>query len=344
MCTDASIFQRCVDRCQSAALLLAALAMLLLLTIVLPVAYGAEVEAADAGHSVEPPIKANPGDELEYGTARSDHISLAMMIVDRCHPRFANPLEWSGQVKAALMLGLDSNLKHIQQLPQSQVVANDPGSQFHYGNAFQQAVIAYSDRLSRDRIYYQHRLGSSQRTAYFFQWLMAALGATATVLVGIKAIWPSSTSPRVKWIGVVIGIGALAASASGTAVSSLNAFYGSQEEVLRDQRTLAQLTQLHWRVVQDALLERKLCGEQADDTLIDKVKAWKERHEAVLIDAMPNFAKPGDVRLGTPSEPVRKESNTDQRQAALSGGAPASERDVAMRTPASPRPPSAPHE
>jgi hypothetical protein len=263
-------------------------------------------------------------DELEFGTARSDHISLALMIVNRCFPGLNDPIKWSTQVKAMLLLGLNERLGH-DPVPSD---ATGTNSHLDLKNWFQGAALSYSDRLSRDRLYYQRGLIDSRARAAAFQYALAIVAALATVLVGIKAIWPENLDIFWKRVGIVIGITALIASASVTALTTLNSFYGSQDEATRDQRTVAQLRQLHWRIINDVESDRNLCiAEQdlyppssqphtGDDTSVDEINktliglvtSWKDRFETILNDALPNLskpgdlAKPGDVRPGRPGD------------------------------------------
>jgi hypothetical protein len=203
---------------------------------------------------------------------------------------------------------------------------------FHFKNWFQAAALAYSDRLSRDRLAYRDSLGKSQYNAGLFQIAIAVASAVATILIGIKSIWQSDGGRWLRFFGIAFGILALSASATVTAMTSLSSYFGDQDAVTRNLRTVAQLRQLHWRVLTDVLSDQDLCTPEeklevpptstptnsnlintasaapssGDDNsssamnqsytrLVNKVIAWKQRHEEILNEALPPLAKPGDL-------------------------------------------------
>ncbi len=277
-----------------------------------------------------PPNVVTDAELVEFGTARSDHLSLALMILNRCFSDTNNPMKWSTQIKSMLLLGLNGHLGHD---PVPSGVADD-AAHLTLKNWFQGAALSYSDRLSRDRLYYQRILYENRQRAVLYQAAIAIVAAFATVLVGIKAIWPENIAPFWRGFGIFLGISALVASASVTALTTLNGFYGSQDEALRDQRTVGQLKQLHWRIINDAEFDRNLCiderppeqsteakipsstygGEDIAATIykdqVAKVASWKQRHEEILNDALPTLAKTGDLaRPGDLTKPI------DQTQA-----------------------------
>ncbi len=255
-----------------------------------------QAEPANTGVGEPEPPNAEGIDNIrEFGTARSDHQQIALAIA-QCHD-FADPRTWHAQVKTVLMLGLNERLGHTpfpEEASESRKVLAP--------NQYQRAAISFSDKLSRERLFYRDRLERSRARAALTQWGIICAGAVATVLVGIKAVWPAQ-GQEMHRMGVAIGIAALMASASSTALTSMDSYYGSKDEVVRDARTLAQLQQLHWRIVSDVVSTRDLCGNMPAREQQDHVNAWKERLEQVLNEAMPSFAKPGDVRFG-PNAPA----------------------------------------
>jgi hypothetical protein len=280
--------------------------------LVLALPFGAAVtHAAAPGGPVlvepEPPYVGGIDNIREFGTARSDHEQIVLAIA-QCHD-FADLRTWNAQVRAVFMLGLNERLGHTISLEES----NEPRKMLA-PNQYQRAAISFSDKLSRERLYYRDMLERSRLRATALQWLIIGAGGVATVLVGIKAIWPGD-----KWrgLGVAIGIAALIASATSTAMTSMDSFYGSKDEVVRDARTLAQLQQLHWRIVSDVMSTRNLCSDLPAKEQQDRVNAWKERLEQVLNEAMPSFAKPGDVRIGPSAPNPDKPPNPGGSQASL---------------------------
>jgi len=310
-----------------------------------PAGAPAPVPSTDARLDPYEPIPPDVGTDAElreWGTARSDHLSLALMILNRCFRETNNPMKWSTQIKAMLLFGLNGHLVH-SPVPTG---ASDNDGRLTLNNWFQGAALSYSDRLSRDRLYYQRIFYENQYRAEHYQVAIAIVAALATVLIGIKAIWPNS--PGVSWqlFGILFGVLALGASSAVTALTTLNSFYGSQDEATRDQRTIGQLKQLHWRIINDAEADRNLCLDekppvQSTEARVpgsplgndeaaakiysdqaNKVASWKQRHEQILNDALPTLAKTGDLARpgdsngpGGPTRPDDQPRLNDQTQA-----------------------------
>jgi hypothetical protein len=68
----------------------------------------------------------------------------------------------------------------------------------------------------------------------------------------------------------------------------------SQNELLHNQRTLAQLQQLHWRIGNDVFAATELCREGD----LQKVESWKDRFEQIANDAVPTISQPEDLQNG----------------------------------------------
>lgn len=252
---------------------------------------------------------------FQYENARKDHASL-LSLINMCLLRDAQSDD-SGAAPGSRMqrakIWIAEVLAAVVHKPDMIVGFQTANAvvppELILQNRLQRAAVVYSDRLQRDRIVYHSSLNRSKQRTELFQWLIVGLGALATVTIGIKALWTGQQHPR---LSVIIGIVALAASATGTALGTMSSFYGNQEEVLRNHRTLSQLTQLHWRIVQDALTDPKICipEEKIEPTDLKETAAqilsWKQRHEEILNDATPNFSRPGDVH--------RSGSNTADQQ------------------------------
>jgi hypothetical protein len=191
-------------------------------------------------------------------------------------------------------------------------------------NPFHTAAISYSDRITRDRVYFRKELEDNRRKASLYQTLILVIGAVATIAIGVKSTLPTQVRPSVS---IVVGVLALSLSAVGTAVSSMSSFDGSQAIALRDQRTLSQLQQLHWRVASDVIAKTELCKTPTTDPgeAMKQVDAWKARLETILDSAVESVSQPGDLSRQTPALPnTPKPAQTSGTQTAMSPGAPVS--------------------
>ena len=261
--------------------------------------------------ALEPFYSGTDGALKEFGAARSDHATIALDIGQCYHEKFGDPIRWSPTVRAILLFELDEHLMH--RLPYSNDGGDNPQRSLPVLNSFHAAAISFSDRISRDRLEFRRELEKNLSNAFWYQVCIVGLGAATTILIGIRAIMKDSTSSsgHVSVSGLV-GIAAIVLSAAGVAVSSLNTFEGSQAIVLRDQRALSQLQQLHWRVASDVLKQHTLCNDHAlpSDKAMEMVDAWRSRLETILDGAMESIAKPGDLSSGgaTAQADARKNS------------------------------------
>ena len=229
--------------------------------------------------------------QKEFGVARSDHAAIALQIGQRYRKTLDDPINWSPAVKAILLFELDENLMHTLRYGSD----SGPAHELPILNAFHAAAISFSDRISRDRLVVRRELEESRSKSFKFQVAIIALGAFATILTGVRAALQGDTS-----IIRSIGVGAVVASALQLAASSINNFEGSQATALRDQRTLSQLQQLHWRVASDVLTRDGLCENPGSRSVeaMSVVDAWRTRLETVLDSSVESISKPGDLGGG----------------------------------------------
>jgi hypothetical protein len=162
-------------------------------------------------------------------------------------------------------------------------------------NSFHAATISFSDRISRDRLGYRRELEENLSHSYWYQILILGLCAGTTIFVSARSIMQGNTV-----ISGLVGVSAIALPAAGAAVSSMNAFEGSRAIVLRDQRALSQLQQLHWRVASDVLKQYAICNDHAvpSDKAMEMVDSWRSRLETILDSAVDSISKPGDLSNG----------------------------------------------
>jgi len=250
----------------------------------------------------------------EYGSARGDHAAIALAI-GQCYEGYRDPSQWSVPTRAVLLFNLGQQSLHTLWIGQS-TQKNEPPAL----NAFHTAAISYSDRISRDRVHFSKELEDSHWKARLYQTLILVTGAFATIAIGVRSILPQSTGAS---LSITIGICAMSLSAAGTAVSSMSSFDGSLATALRDQRTLSQLQQLHWRVASDVLAKTEICKRTAVEPgeAMKQVDAWKARLETILDSAVENIAQPGDLsKLAPPvGDAVKPLQAPDPRPARPSG-------------------------
>jgi hypothetical protein len=231
----------------------------------------------------------------EFGPARSDHLAIALNIGQCYETEIGHPHQWPQSVRDALEIDLDKNPMHWISFDTAH--ANSPGSQDpkFVLNAFHWAAISFSDRISRARIQFGRELEDSRQSSLWYQRIVLALGAVATILISVRAMVEDKTK-LARFVGVL----AIVSSAAGASVSSMNAFEGSQAIAARDQRALAQLQQLHWRVASDVLTRPELCRKTSEPPgkAMEVVDAWRTRLEMILDSAVESISKPGDLQGG----------------------------------------------
>ena len=231
----------------------------------------------------------------EFGSARGDHAAIALNIGQCYYAKISDPIHWSPSVKAILLFELDNDLMHSLDVPTNLRDAKPPTDELLVLNPFHAAAISFSDRISRDRLEVRGELEDRRSRSSHYQVAILISGAVATILVSVKSIMRNSAR-----LSNAFGICAVIASAAVTALSSMNAFDGSQSIALRDQRTLSQLQQLHWRIASDVLTRPELCKDHDATSAgaMEMVASWRNRLEAIRDDAVETIARPGDLSTG----------------------------------------------
>jgi hypothetical protein len=257
----------------------------------------------------------------EFAAARSDHAAIALDI-GRCYKEIGDPIQWSPTVRAILLFELDEHLMHSLSYKVGNVTTGgSPGQILPTLNRFHAAAISFSDRVSRNRLEFRRELEDSRLTSRVYQYLILGLGTAATIFVSIRAMMTVNTV-----LSSAVGVFAIVLSAGAAAVSSMNTFEGSQATVLRDQRALSQLQQLHWRIASDVLKRSSICThtETPPGEEMNVVDAWRSRLEAILDTAMESISRPGDISSGgsspssghTPVQDVHAEGNAPRNDQA----------------------------
>ena len=229
---------------------------------------------------------------MEFGSARSDHAAIALDIGQCYYKKIGDPIHWSPTTRAILLFELDEHMMHSLYYPDGEPKDKPAAQELPVLNPFHAAAISFSDRISRDRLEVRRELEDNRSRSRFYQFLILICGAFATILVSIRSIMQGSTQTSAS-----IGVLAIVFSAAGAAVSSMNAFDGSQAVALRDQRTLSQLQQLHWRVASDVLTKPELCKDPSmvPAGAMEMVASWRGRLEAIRDNAVETIARPGDL-------------------------------------------------
>lgn len=223
----------------------------------------------------------------EYARARSDNADL-LVAISRCYKDFGDPLKWSTAVEAIVT---DERSAHPALAVDWLLQGVAPGLKPYHA-----AAIAFSDKLSRERFKFAEELEAKQRAERWYAWAIVLLGALATITVGFRSMLGTDASKRCS---LAAGLAAVVLSAASTAVSTMNTNDGDHAVVLRDGRAVAQLEQLHWRVVSDVVNKTDLCVHPESD--MERVSAWKARWEKIMDEAVESIARPGD--LSSPSAP-----------------------------------------
>ena len=235
----------------------------------------------------------------EFGAARSDHAAIALALGQCYYKEFGDPINWSPTVRIILHFELDEHFLMPPGLPYIQPVKVELLPNPPVLNAFHEAAISFSDRVSRDRLAFRKELEDSRARSRLYQLLILGLGTSATIFISIRSVLQGSTV-----VSGTVGVLAIVLSAAGAAVSSMNTFEGSQAIALRDQRALSQLQQLHWRIASDVLKRPELCSEptKTPAEAMKVVDAWRSRLETILDSAVESISKPGDISSGSATE------------------------------------------
>ncbi len=157
---------------------------------------------------------------------------------------------------------------------------------------FQMSARNYSEELRDQRIRLDQDINGGQAVSWWFKAAIAAFGSLAAILIGLKPLFERFEGLKL----LNTGIAAAAIIFSGTVgtLSSFSALADVQTHLLQNQRTLAQLQQLHWRVGNDVFAATSLC-ETGKNPDLQKVGDWKFRYEEITNEALPSVAKPGDL-------------------------------------------------
>jgi hypothetical protein len=271
----------------------------------------------------------------KYDTRDLDHVHLAVAI-GSCHTP-ASPVVWPEHWLQTLRL--DRSM--LQQVA-SAGATDGPGisaASLRGEDAFrapptddlaqadltsyERSAIYHSDRIRRERASYLEEAEQRQNRIRRNQLRILLLSAAGAFLVGMTTLVAGKDDAPFKSLtrGALLPISALALLMPllSTAISGVVAFDDDSRIALRDQRTLAQLEQLHGRVAEDVTsdpfrcpvvraaqtLERAQSGAGLPATatglsrcIMDRMQrtaAWQQRHEQILNDATQTLARAGDL-------------------------------------------------
>jgi hypothetical protein len=287
-----------------------------------------------------------------------DHVHLAVAI-GSCHSQ-ANPVVWPEHWLQTLRL--DRSM--LQQVASG--ATDGPGisaAGFRGWNAFrtpptddlahadltsyERSAIYHSDRIRQERGNYLEEAELRRNRIRHNQIRILLLSAAGAFLVGMTTLVASKDADapfKSLTKGALLPISALALLMPllSTAISGVVAFDDDITTALRDHRTLAQLEQLHGRIVEDVTSDPFRCpamraaqtleGIQAGAELpaaaglshlpadglslcimdrMQRTVAWQQRHEQILNDATQTLARAGDLVRGdakAPRDPASKAS------------------------------------
>jgi hypothetical protein len=290
----------------------------------------------------------------KYDTRVLDHLHIAVAI-GSCHSP-VSPVIWPGHWLQTLRL--DRSM--VQQLANAGAI-DRPGISAARSlsadafpvaptddlaqealTSYERAAIYHSDRIQRERAQYleeaerrQNRIRRNQLRILLLSAAGAFLVGMTTLMAGKDADAPFKSLSR----GALLPISALALLMPllSTAMSGVVAFDDDAKIALRDQRTLAQLEQLHGRVAEDVTsdpyrcpimraaqdLERAQAGTVLPANalglsrcIMDRMQrtvAWEQRHEQILNDASQTLARAGDLaRPGDANRPAPRDPTPGQ--------------------------------
>ncbi|HEY4042695.1 MAG TPA: hypothetical protein VGM32_12735 [Rhodopila sp.] len=292
-----------------------------------------------------------------------DHAHIAVAI-GSCHTG-VSPAAWSDQWLGTLRLnramlqpaaaGLAGEPTRRPNDGTSQTLADDLRQEDL--TSFERAAIYHSERLLNERIGYLGEAEQRQDRIRRNQLRILLLSAAGAFLVGMTTLvgGKETDAPfRSLTKGAVLPISALALLMPllSTAMSGLVAFDDDAKIALRDQRTVAQLEQLHGRVAEDVTSDPFLCPlthaahqlERPSSSgampaqpaklsfcVMDRMQrtaAWEQRHEQILNESVQTLARAGDLaRPGDGKEAPGSQETKDS----LPPGAPKTEPAAALR-------------
>jgi hypothetical protein len=208
--------------------------------------------------------------------AKRDHLKVLRAIAEMCAD---NPVATTTEVTVVNAPRGSEEEVHYPALSQKPTT-------------FQISARNYSEELRDQRIRLDQEINGGQALSWWFKVAIAALGTLAAILIGLKPLFERFEGLKL----VNTGIAAAAIIFSGTVgtLSSFSALADVQTHLLQNQRTLAQLQQLHWRVGNDVFAATSLCATSVNPDL-GKIGDWKYRFEEITNEALPSVAKPGDL-------------------------------------------------
>jgi hypothetical protein len=216
-------------------------------------------------------------------------------------------------------------------------------------DSFEYSAIADSERILTDRLRFEDGTRLKQNRNRMNQIRVLLLTAAASFLVGIKTLL-SDNKPGVPFPSIMngawlpISVSALLVPVVATVYSGIIAFDDDARNSLRYARALAQLEQLHARIVDDVAGDPFMCplekvyaevagvkdsrdaagSEPSKRSLFspaaavgkpsakiaclmdrtNKVSAWEQRYEQILNDASNALAQAGDLMRGNSKVPA----------------------------------------
>jgi hypothetical protein len=298
----------------------------------------------------------------KYDTRDLDHVHLAVAI-GSCHSP-ANPVVWPEHWLQTLRL--DRSM--LQQVASAGATGGPeisaaglrgwnafsapPTDDLAHADltSYERSAIYHSDRIRHERANYLEQAEQRQNRIRHNQLRILLLSAAGAFLVGMTTLVAGKDADapfKSLTRGALLPISALALLMPllSTAISGVVAFDDDTRIALRDQRTLAQLEQLHGRVVEDVTSDPFRCpvmraaqtleGAQAGAELpaaigfshppaatelsrcimdrMQRTVAWQQRHEQILNDATQTLARAGDLVRGdakAPRDPASRQEGT----------------------------------
>ncbi len=226
----------------------------------------------------------------EFGDARSDHAAVVLAVAS-CFTELSNPREWTAPVRTAFMLesGGHYPYDHAPTSVRTETAAFSP---------YQAAALFFSDKLSRERLHFAQEIETTSQRNNRLAMLVVLFGASLTLVGGLRTLFPRNERPG---LAIILGIAVLVVTSGSTALNGLTSSDQGPAQTVVNQRALAQLQQLHTRIVADTAGNPDTCSKNKNPSL-NKIDAWNVRLEQILNAAGSTAAAPGDL-LQQPAAP-----------------------------------------
>ncbi len=212
----------------------------------------------------------------EWVAARADHAGI-IAIAAQCQQAgtaFTHPL-----VVPAALTTIVPNGWHGPATPKpAQPESDQPALTLEAPSYLLASIILIND-IGRSRVDVAGNTARDNAWMQVFEWALVLIGAITTVLISIKSISADRGTAF-----TAVGIGAIIFSTLGTSVAAVNSFYSPRTTYEHDQRTLADLRNLHLQLATGIAREGNLCTSWVHwsrDWRFARIKALTDQYASI---------------------------------------------------------------